>query len=123
VVLDAQTLAALGSTQRFLATLRPGETFVDFANAGLLYYLFDRETPIRYMNVLMYESDAAQREVIATLERRRVAAALIAFPSALSSVDDVPNRDRAPLVWQYLEAHYTQALRENGVVFWRRKLQ
>ena len=123
VVFDGQTLAALQSTQRFLFTLRPGDTFVDFANAGLLYYLFDRQTPIRYMNVLMYESDAAQREVISSLERQHVAAALIVFPTALSNVDDVPNRNRAPLVWNYLQTHYAPALNENGVVFWRRKLQ
>ncbi len=118
---DTGSAAALGTTQRFLSTLKPGETFFDFANAGLLYYLFERETPIRYNSVMMYESEAAQREVIASLERRRVAAALIVFPSALSNVDDVPNRERAPLVWQYLQTHYTPALDENGVVFWRRR--
>jgi len=120
-VFDAGTAAALGSTQRFLSTLKPNETFFDFANAGLLYYLFERETPIRYNSVMMYESAAAQREVIAALERRRIPAALIVFPSALSNVDQVPNRDRAPLVWQYLQTHYAPALDENGVVFWRRK--
>jgi len=121
VVFDPPTLAALGTTQRFLATLPPNDTFVDFANAGLLYYLFDRQTPIRHMSVPMYESGRAQREVIAALERRRPGAALIVFPSALSNIDDVPNRDRAPLVWQYLQTHYAPAVEENGVVFWKRK--
>jgi len=121
VVFDPPALAALNTTQRFLATLPPGDTFVDFANAGLLYYLFDRETPIRHMSVPMYESAAAQREVIAALERRRPGAALIVFPAALSNIDDVANRDRAPLVWQYLQTHYAPATEENGVVFWKRK--
>jgi hypothetical protein len=121
VVFDPPALAALGTAQRFLATLPPNDTFFDFANAGLLYYLFDRETPIRHMSVPMYESERAQRDVIAALERRRPGAALIVFPSALSNIDDVPNRDRAPLVWQYLQTHYAPALEENGVVFWKRK--
>ncbi len=120
-IFDGPTVTALETTQRFLATLKPDDTFADFANAGLLYYLFERETPIRYNSVMMYESEAAQRQVIDTLERRRVAAALIAFPGALTNVDGVPNRVRAPLVWQYLQAHYAPALEENGVVFWRRR--
>lgn len=121
VVFDPPTVAALGTTQRFLATLPPGDTFVDFANAGLLYYLFDRDTPIRHLSVPMYESESAQREVIAALERRKPGAALIAFPGGLSNIDDVANRDRAPLVWGYLQTHYAPALDENGVLFWRRK--
>lgn len=119
-VFDPATAAALGSTERFLSTLSAGATFFDFANAGLLFYLFDRETPVRFNSVPMFESQAAQREVIDALERRRVAAALIAFPSALSNIDGVPNSVRAPLVWKYLQAHYAPAFEENGVVFWRR---
>lgn len=119
---DPGTARALGAMQRFLAgSLRRDETFFDFANAGLLYYLFDRDCPIRQVEVPLYESEAAQREVIATLERnRRVRAALIVFPSAYSSIDGVPNRERAPLVWRYLETHFTPAFDEEGVVFWLR---
>ena len=118
---DSQTIPALNSTQRFLATLPPNDTFYDFANAGLLYEIFDRETPVRHMSVPMYESESAQRDVIASLERRKPGAALIAFPAALSTIDDVPNKERAPLVWQYVQTHYAPAFDENGVVFWRRR--
>ena len=120
---DAQTRRALDATQRFIGdSLRPDETFFDFANAGLLYYLFDRDCPIRHTQVPMYEREAAQREVIAALERNhRVRAALIVFPSAYSSIDGVPNRDRAPLVWQYLQHHFSPAFDQDGVVFWLRK--
>ncbi|HJW93133.1 MAG TPA: hypothetical protein VJ901_05910 [Thermoanaerobaculia bacterium] len=120
VYFDPRTVAALNSTQRFLATIPPNDTFFDFANAGLLYAIFDRETPIRHMSVPMYESKSAQREVIAALERKKPGAALIVFPAALSNIDDVPNQERAPLVWQYLQAHYAPAFDENGVVFWKR---
>jgi hypothetical protein len=118
---DPPTIAALNTAQRFLATLPPNDTFYDFANAGLLYEIFGRETPIRHMSVPMYESERAQRDVIASLERRKPGAALIVFPAALSNIDDVPNKERAPLVWQYLQAHYAPAFDENGVVFWRRR--
>lgn len=123
VLFDPDTHRALAATQRFItASLRPNETFFDFANAGLLYYLFDRDCPIRQMEVPMYEREAAQREVIATLEgNRRIRAALIVFPSAYSAIDGVSNRDRAPLVWHYLQQHFMPAFDEDGVAFWLRK--
>jgi hypothetical protein len=68
------------------------------------------------------ESPAAQREVIAMLERdRTVRAALIDFPDVFTAIDGVPNRVRAPLVWHYLEQHFAPAFAEHGVVFWIRR--
>lgn len=121
-VVAPRTALALGTVQRFVTTqLKPDETFFDFANAATLHYLFARDFPVRYYPVPFYETEAAQREVIAVLERNRsVRAALIVFPDALSHIDDIPNRARAPLVWQYLETHFTPAVDENGVVFWLR---
>ncbi|HVR41139.1 MAG TPA: hypothetical protein VMU84_18745 [Thermoanaerobaculia bacterium] len=118
-----RTALALGTVKRFLGTnLRPNETFFDFANAATLYALFDRDYPIRYYPVPFYESERAQREVIATLERNRnIRAALIVFPDSLANIDEIPNRARAPLVWRYLEQHFEPAVDENGVVFWTRR--
>jgi len=120
---DPQTVAALESTQRFLTTsLRPNETFLDFASVGLLYFLFDRDCPIRQPEVAMYEKEEAQREVIAAIDaNRRVRAVLIKFPSAYSDIDGVHNRDRAPLVWEYIQKHFTPAMDENGVEWWVRQ--
>jgi hypothetical protein len=36
-------------------------------------------------------------------------------------VDGVPHELRAPLVWQYLQEHFTPDFEEGGVVFWRRR--
>ena len=120
-VIDAAAAAALPSVQRFLATLRPNETFFDFANAATLYYLFDRDCPVRQMGVPIYQREDRQREVIAALERNRnVRAVLIAFPHAGMTVDEIPNAERAPLVWRYLQAHFRPQFEENGVVFWVR---
>jgi hypothetical protein len=122
-VVDPLTLQALGSTQKFLATsLRPNETFYDFANAATLYFIFDRPCPIRELEVPMYERESAQREVIARLERdRSVRAALIAFPTAYTTIDGVPNTHRAPLVFAYLQKRFRPAFNENGVEFWVRR--
>lgn len=122
-LVDPGTHAALGTTQKFLrSSLRPDETFFDFASVGFLYYVFNRDCPIRYPEVATYEREEAQREVISALEKnRKVRAVLTAFPTALSEIDGVPNRDRAPLVWAYIQERFTPALEENGVVFWTRR--
>ena len=122
-VVDPLTHKALASTQKFLATsLRPNETFYDFANAATLYFIFDRPCPIRELEVPAYERESAQREVIARLERdRSVRAALIAFPTAYTTIDGVPNTHRAPLVHAYLQKKFRPAFNENGVEFWVRR--
>lgn len=108
--------------QFFNRALRPGETFYDFTNAGLLYYLLDRDCPVRYVEVPTYETESGQEEVIATLERnRRIRAALIAFPFTYASIDGIPNTDRAPLVARYLKTHFAPAFEQDGVVIWIRR--
>jgi hypothetical protein len=102
--------------------LRPGETFYDFANVAILYFLFDRSCPVRQYEVPFYESEEAQREVIARLERdRSVRAVLISFPpSGGMSIDNVPNAVRAPLVWRWVQQRFRPAYERDGVVFWLR---
>jgi hypothetical protein len=113
--------ASIDAARRFDATLRPGETFVDFTNSALLYPLLGRDCPLRHVEVANYQGEEAQRDVIARIERNpRVVAALVAFPGSNASVDSIPNAERAPLVWAYLQRNFTPAFEENGVIFWRR---
>jgi hypothetical protein len=121
-VVNPETAKALASAQRFLTTqLRPDETFYDFAGAGSLHYIFDRKSPVRMIEVAMSERTETQREIVATLERnRRVRAVLILFPGGITHVDNIPNSDRAPLVWRYIHEHFRPAFHENGAEFWTR---
>jgi hypothetical protein len=106
---------------RYQARLAPGETYFDFTNRGLLYYLFDRDCPVRYIEVAFYEPEDKQREIIAAIERNpRIRAALVPAADDHDTVDAVPNRVRAPLVWQYLQTHFTPDFAEGDVVFWKR---
>ncbi|MEZ0257299.1 MAG: hypothetical protein ACAI37_18605 [Chthoniobacter sp.] len=116
---DAATVRAAGA---YLARLAPEETFFDFSNRPLLYFLFDRRCPIRQVEVAFYEREELQREVIRILQSDpHVVAALVpAFPEQ-GSVDHVANAVRAPLVWQYLQANFRPDYQEGNVVFWRRK--
>jgi hypothetical protein len=116
---DAAPVRAAGA---YLERLAPEETFFDFTNRPLLYFLFDRHCPIRQLEVAFYEREELQREVIRILESNpQVVAALVpAFPEQ-GSVDHVPNAVRAPLVWEYLQANFRPDYQEGNVVFWRRK--
>jgi len=119
---DPPAASAIQTARRFAATMKPNETFVDFAGATMLYPLLGRDCPLRQAQIGIIETDAAQREVIDRLEHNRnITAALIIFPPALSNIDGVPNRDRAPLVWRYLNDHFAPAFDEGGVVFWKRR--
>jgi hypothetical protein len=121
-VVNPETAKALASAQRFITTqLHPDETFYDFAGAGSLHYIFDREAPVRMIEVAMSEREETQREIVAALERnRRVRAVLILFPGGITHVDNIPNSDRAPLVWRYIHEHFRPAFHENGAEFWTR---
>ncbi len=123
VVIEPALQPAILAVARFAGEhLRPGETWFDFTNHPALYYLFERDCPVRHLDVPFVESAAAQREVIARLERdHTVRAALIAFPDWFTAIDGVANRDRAPRIWRYLELHFAPAFDDHGVVFWLRR--
>ncbi|HEX9493016.1 MAG TPA: hypothetical protein VGA33_07125, partial [Thermoanaerobaculia bacterium] len=123
VVVDRAVAPAVILADAYMRqTLAPNETFFDFANAPALYYVTDRRLPIRQIQVSQYEDVRLQREVIAALEHdRSVRLALMRFPEFAFILDGVPNAQRAPLVARYLETHFTPAVDQNGVVFWRRR--
>ncbi|HEX6160629.1 MAG TPA: hypothetical protein VF111_10715 [Thermoanaerobaculia bacterium] len=111
----------IASVARYLPTLAKDETFLDFTNRNLLYFLFDRDCPIRYYEVAFYETEDRQREVIAVLASNpKIRAVLVPGPIGAYPVDGIRNRDRAPLVWAYIERHFRPDFAEGDVVFWRR---
>jgi hypothetical protein len=120
---DMRTKAGIESVGKFINTrLKPDETFYDFTSVSMLYFLFDRESPARHPTIPAYESPRMQQEMIAELERnQKVRAALIHFPTGYIDIDGIHNRDRAPLLWKYLQENFEPAFDENGVVFWMRR--
>jgi len=116
---DAQFVTTLQGY--FAQNLGPSETFFDFTNHGLLYFLLDRRCPVPMNEVAAYETLAGQREVIRRLEQQReVTYALIPAAYDRYEMDGIPNRDRAPLVWAYLQQHFRPAYEAGQVVLWRR---
>jgi hypothetical protein len=116
--------AVIDVVQRYAAAhLQANETWFDFTNRGNLYFLLDRDCPVRQLEVAFYETAERQREVIGRIDRNpRIRFALMP-PEAgdNTAVDAVPNRIRAPLVYQYLREHFTPDYEEGGLNFWRRK--
>lgn len=121
---NATDAAVINIVQRYVSSrLKPGETWFDFTNRGNLYFLLDRDCPVRQLEVAFYESEGLQREVIRRIEQNpRIRFALLPpYPSDNTAVDNVANRERAPLVYAYLQQHFTPDYEEGGVIFWRRK--
>jgi hypothetical protein len=120
----ASDAAVIDVVQRYVALhLQPGETWFDFTNRGNLYFLLDRDCPIRQLEVAFYETEERQRDVIRRIEQNpRIRFALVpTYPDDHTAVDNVANRDRAPLVYAYLQEHFTPDYEEGGLVFWRRR--
>ncbi len=117
---DATTIE---SVRRYVSlSLAADETFFDFTNRGLFYFLLRRDCPVREYEVAFYQSEAQQREVIRRIETNpKIRAALVpAHPQGLVSVDGIPNATRAPLVWEYLQQNFHPDFEEGEVAFWRR---
>jgi hypothetical protein len=116
--------AVIETVQRYAAShLQPNETWFDFTNRGNLYFLLDRDCPIRQVEVAFYETADRQRDVIRRIEQNpHIRFAIMPpEPQDNTAVDGVPNRLRAPLVYAYLQEHFTPDHEEAGVNFWRRK--
>lgn len=120
-LMSGEDAAQLASARKYVdLTLKRDETFFDFTNRAIFYFLLNRDNPTRYVEVAYYESEEKQREVIAILERNpKIRAALV--PPGGTAVDGVANEVRAPLVWQYLQQHFVPDFEEGGVTFWRRR--
>ncbi len=115
---DAKVVAA---ARKYIdLTLLPHETFFDFSDRGILYFLLRRDCPIRQPVVVFYQPAELQREVIRRISDPRVAAVLV--PNGPQhGMDGVGNQTRAPLVWQYIQDNFAPDFSEDGVQFWRRR--
>ncbi len=119
----ADDVAIIDAANRyFLARLSGDETFFDFTNRGFLYFVLERDCPVRQLEVAFYETEKLQQEVIDRVERNpRIRIAIVPTDNDPTAVDGVPNAVRAPLVWKYLQNRFTPDYAEAGLIFWRRR--
>lgn len=117
-------IVTLNSIVNYMTThLGPNDTYFDFTNRGLTYFLLDRRMPVRQVEVAYYETPELQREVIDRIERNpNVRFAIV--PSSVgdqSGVDLIGNDIRAPLVWKYLHERFEPDFEQGAVAIWKRK--
>lgn len=116
----ARALAAAAAWSN--ARLGPGDTYFDFASVPILYYLLERNCPIRQYEVPFFESERLQREVIGRLQRdASVKGVLMSFPDRVLPIDGVGSPQRAPLVYAWLQREFEPDFSRDGVVFWKRR--
>lgn len=96
------------------------DTFFDFTDVPNLYFLLNRNCPIRQIAVPFYEPEAMQRDVIARIARNPHVRAALVPADPHSGIDGVPNAVRAPLVWQYLQQNFEPDVTAGTIAIWRR---
>jgi hypothetical protein len=123
-VFGARDFRLIDATSRMIreAKLDAGDTWLDFANAPGLYFLFDRDCPIRYYEVPFYETEVAQREVIAAVAANpQVRTVLMSSGLLAQDIDHISNSERAPLVAAFVREHFRPFSNHEGVEYWIRK--
>jgi hypothetical protein len=115
-------IAVIDTIYRYAnAHLRGDDTFFDFTNRALLYFLLDKNIPVRQIEPAFYETEERQREVIALIQNNPWVKFAIVPSSPGQGVDNVGNEVRAPLVWKYLRENFEPDFHEGAVEIWKRK--
>jgi hypothetical protein len=98
------------------------DTFFDLTSRPMLYFLLDRDIPVRQLEAAFYEAEDRQREVIARIQLNpHVRAALVPPPNDSRALDGVSARIRAPLVWKFLQENFQPDFQSGDVVIWKRR--
>jgi len=84
----------------------PNEPFVDFSGEMALYYLLDRPSSIRCLNVPMLAAPELQIEAMAALRRRPPAFVVLEGIEGVGRFDGVPNRARVPRLAAWIDENY-----------------
>ncbi len=102
--------------------LKPGQTFYDFSNAPLLYFLTGAAPPTYIIETTFHASDDLQRATLRDLEalRRDERLPFVVFKqhTGFDAVDGIPNEIRSYRIAEYLYAHYTPWVNAGRFEIW-----
>ena len=101
---NAADLKALGDLVQAAAP-KPA-TILDLSNERALYYLLDRRPPIRCADVGMLSPPAMTAEALEELNVHPPALVVMHGLPHLDELDGVSNRERAPRIFEWVDAHY-----------------
>jgi hypothetical protein len=95
--------------------------FYTLTSEGSWYAVLGKPSCSRFHQLVYARTDAAQREVVASLERARPAVILVENAFWSNAIDGVPTRVSHPVVWEYVREAYEPSLTIGSQEFWRRK--
>lgn len=99
--------------------LRPEDTWLDLANRPILYYLFDRDCPVRQFEVPFFQPVERQEEVIRRVLRApEVKWLIVRFGQ--STIDGIPNEERVPVLAEWLNRNFQPWYDDGQIVIWKR---
>ena len=102
--------------------LSPEERFYTLSDELSIYYFVGKPCPVRFPLLdLVAKNEQYQREIIADLEIHNVKYVVVDPKSFYFQIDGYSNELRAPLVFEYVRAHYEQYLDIDGQLIFARK--
>ena len=81
-------------------------TILDLSNERALYYLLDRRPPVRCADVGMLSPATMSAEALEELNAHPPALVVMHGLKDLDNLDGVPNRERAPAIFAWVDAHF-----------------
>jgi len=90
------------------------EAIFDFSNQGAYYFLANRRNPTRYTQIAYAAAPVQQREVVEQLEKKSVALVIFKTGGGFDSIDGISNEARHPIISEYLENNFKEAVSING---------
>ena len=101
---DADELAALNG---LLATVAPDDAAIlDLSNERVLYYLLQRRPSLRCFDVAMLSAPPLRDEAMRQLASNPPACVIVEGKPEVDNFDGVPNEQRVPWLFAWVDAHY-----------------
>lgn len=102
--------------------LSPEERFYTLSDELSIYYFVGKPCPVRFPLLdMVAKNEQYQREIITDLEIHNVKYVVVDPKSFYFQIDGYSNELRAPLVFEYVRAHYEQYLNIDGQLIFARR--
>ena len=101
--------------------INDNEPFVTLTNEASWYYFINQACPTRFPLVWFALSHKNQLAFIESLRTEQVRYILVRNSHWANNIDDIPNQQRLPLLFTYVEEHYHPLTTIDGNEIWERK--
>jgi len=103
----AENAADLGALNDLVQREAPKPaTILDLSNERALYYFLDRRPAVRCADVGMLSPPAMTAEALQELSAHPPRLVIMHGLKGMDELDGIPNRDRAPAIFAWVDAHY-----------------